>query len=140
MRTTARNLPHSNQPRVTLGTQPSAIALAVAAAFLPWSLAHAQLTPPAPNALPTGGTVVHGNVNILPATPQNYLEVQQASQRGIVHWNSYDIGKSAHVHYQNNYAGSAAILNKIQGSSASQIYGKLTSSKKIGRASCRERV
>ncbi|HZN41631.1 MAG TPA: hypothetical protein VFD82_22690, partial [Planctomycetota bacterium] len=71
-----------------LNTRPRAIAFAVAAAFLPWS-AHAQLAPVAPNTLPTGGTVVQGSINILPATPQNYLEVQQSSQRGIVYWNSF---------------------------------------------------
>src|SRR5688572_17182810 len=108
----------------------NAIAFAVATAFLPWYLpqaAYAQATPPAPNTLPTGGYFVAGDGRILPATPQNYLLVQQETLRGIVNWSTFSIGSAGHVHFQHAAGAAGLTLNRVVGNDPSQIFGRLTS-------------
>ena len=58
------------------------------------------LTPAAPafsQALPSGGQVIAGQVNI--STPSsNHLLIQQSSPKGIVNWQSFSIGQCLAVH------------------------------------------
>jgi filamentous hemagglutinin family protein len=125
----ARRAAAARNPAVRKPANANAVAFAVATAFLPWYLpqaAYAQVTPPAPNTLPTGGYFVAGDGRILPATPQNYLLVQQETQRGIVNWSTFSIGSAGHVHFQNNFGAAGLTLNRVIGNDPSQIFGRLT--------------
>ena len=59
---------------------------------------HFALADPASDALPQGGVVTQGNATIqsagTPAAP--VLNINQTSQRAIVDWHSFEIGR-AHV-------------------------------------------
>src|SRR4249920_15112 len=77
------------KPRVrrALHTDPRSIALAVGAALLPWGSAY---------ALPTGENVVAGDVTVSRPSAQS-MQINQATQKGIVNWTSFSIGASEHV-------------------------------------------
>ena len=78
--------------------------------------------PPA-SANPSGGIVVHGDVNIGAGTGGN-LQINQNSQNAIINWNSFSI--SANELTQFNQPGvSAAVLNRVTGGSVSDIQGAL---------------
>ena len=49
-------------------------------------------------ALPQGGNVVSGNVNINYAALDR-LNVNQSSNQAIVNWQSFNVGKDASVHF-----------------------------------------
>jgi filamentous hemagglutinin family protein len=84
---------------------------------------------PAPGALPQGAVVKHGQVTISrPAA--NQLLLQQGSQRSIVHWQSFDIGRSAGVEFRMPSASSSS-LNRVTGGSTSQIFGALKSNGQV---------
>jgi filamentous hemagglutinin family protein len=76
------------------------------------------------NALPTGGQVVAGQVAISQTqTPTSAtMNVNQTSQRAIVNWDSFNVGKNAQVNF-NQPNAQAAILNRVTGASASVIDG-----------------
>ena len=102
------------------------IAIAVAAAFAPWSL-HAQ-TPPAPNTLPTGGAITHGSgtINAPVHTPTlSTMQIDQTSARMAAQFGSFSIGESAHVNVTQPTSSSIALFKDV-GGSVSQIYGRLT--------------
>lgn len=100
----------------TLFLKPLSFALALA--LVPTAFA----APPAANALPTGGVRTAGQVTF--SSTANVMDINQASQRAVVRWDSFDIGSNAtvNIHQINKQA---VLLNQIQGSNASQIYGKL---------------
>lgn len=72
-------------------------------------------------ALPTSPTVVAGNVTFDTSTP-GVLIVTSTSDRSIVSWNSFSVDGSDTVIFQLPFATSA-ILNKVTGSTPSQIDG-----------------
>ncbi|HEY2085367.1 MAG TPA: filamentous hemagglutinin N-terminal domain-containing protein, partial [Mycobacterium sp.] len=79
---------------------------------------------PAPNALPTGGTVAAGAATI--TTPgQAVLDIGQTSQRAVIDWNTFNVGSAAQVNF-NQPNSSSATLNRVLDSNASQIFGKIT--------------
>ncbi len=71
-------------------------------------------------ALPTGGNVVAGNATITQSNLQ--MNINQTSQRAIVNWDSFNVGKDATVTF-NQPNASAVILNRVTGASASVIDG-----------------
>src|ERR1700744_3323151 len=75
----------------------------------------------AAGTLPSGGHCVAGAGGIAPSG--GTTTVTQSSNRGIVDWNSFSIGKGGKVQFDN---GSGATLNKVTGSSLSTIAGRLT--------------
>jgi len=75
----------------------------------------------AAGTLPSGGHFVGGTGGI--ATAGGTTTVTQSSQRGIVNWNSFSIGKGNKVQFDN---GSGATLNRVTGGSLSTIAGRLT--------------
>ena len=77
---------------------------------------------PAAIALPSGGQVVSGDASI--ASTGATLNVNQTSQRAIVNWDSFHVGKDATVNF-NQPNSSASTLNKINGANPSQIFGKI---------------
>ena len=78
------------------------------------SIAHAQV-------LPSGGSFVAGSGTL----QQNgrSLSIVQSTPRGIIEWNSFSIGKGAHVTFDN---GNGATLNRVTGSDVSSILGTLS--------------
>jgi filamentous hemagglutinin family protein len=85
----------------------------------------------APNTVPTNGTYVAGDGRILPVTPENYLRIEQASQKGIINWGSFSIGSAAHVHFQHDAGRQGLTLNRVVGSNASEIFGRLTANGQV---------
>ena len=77
---------------------------------------------PAPDALPTGGQVVQGAASISQSNAQ--MDINQASQRAVINWQSFDVGADAKVHIvQPNQA--AVLLNRVVTNKPSEIYGKI---------------
>lgn len=96
---------------------PLAVALPIALAF-PSQAASAEGGP----ALPSGGTVVGGQAQILaPAAGQ--LLIDQHTARAVIDWRSFSIGEGGRVHFQN---GSGATLNRVLGGDPSRIAGLLS--------------
>jgi len=84
--------------------------------------------PPAPNQLPTGGQVSAGAASI--SQSGNTMNITQSSQRAAINWSSFNIGSGATVNFlQPN--SSAVALNRIQGNSASQIFGHLNANGQV---------
>ncbi|MFO0439789.1 MAG: filamentous hemagglutinin N-terminal domain-containing protein [Betaproteobacteria bacterium] len=86
--------------------------------------------PPAPpvNALPTGGQVIAGQAAINQAG--NQLNIQQATQKAILNWQSFNIGAQAAVNFQQPNA-SAVALNRVTGPDPSAIYGRLSANGQV---------
>src|SRR5215213_9465830 len=79
-------------------------------------------------ANPVVGNVVSGNVSIT-QTP-NTTTINQSSQKTIINWQSFNIGKEQATHFIQPAGGIALNrINPTQG--ASQIYGVLTATGQI---------
>lgn len=100
------------------------IALAAIIAALPAALVAA----PAANTLPTGATVVNGNVVI--SNPSTGLLQITNSAGSIINWNSFSIGSGAAVKFLQQNT-SSAVLNRVTGSGGSEIYGQLASNGRV---------
>lgn len=89
-------------------------------------------TVPLPAQLPTGGTVVAGSATIAPgSTPgTSVLNIDQSTQRAIIDWNTFNVGAAAQVNF-NQVNSSAATLNRVLDSNASQIFGKITATGQV---------
>ncbi|MFM2057582.1 MAG: hypothetical protein RLY71_1967 [Pseudomonadota bacterium] len=78
--------------------------------------------------LPSGGTVVQGQVTIGPAVTNgvsSQLTVTQTSQRAVTNWFNHDVGANAHVVYVQPNSG-AVMLSRVIGGGASQIDGHIS--------------
>ena len=62
-------------------------------------------------ALPTGGQVVSGNIDINQPSVGR-LDVNQTTQQGIVNWNTFNVGSSASVYF-NQPTNKSTILNNV---------------------------
>ncbi|WP_161485648.1 S-layer family protein, partial [Polynucleobacter sp. MWH-Tro8-2-5-gr] len=80
------------------------------------------------NALPTNGKVVAGSASISQTT--NTMTINQSTQRAVINWDSFNIGKNASVNI-NTPGANSATLNRVTGTSASQIDGALKSNGQI---------
>ncbi|MDK9726386.1 MAG: YDG domain-containing protein [Sterolibacteriaceae bacterium MAG5] len=107
----------TNRHPIRLHLRPAAAVVSLAFASPGWAAA------PAPDALPTGGNVTAGSATI--SQSGNRMDVRQTSQRAIVEWQSFDVGRDAHVNFDQPNA-SAVTLNRVLAGEASQIFGKLT--------------
>jgi len=83
---------------------------------------------PAVNALPTGGNVVAGSAAINQAG--NTMNINQSSQRAVIHWNSFDVGSQAKVNF-NQPNAQAATLNYVNSSSKSMINGAVNANGQV---------
>ncbi|MBW9102701.1 filamentous hemagglutinin N-terminal domain-containing protein [Paraburkholderia phenoliruptrix] len=93
------------------------LAIGISLTALP--VAHETL---AAGVLPQGGTYVAGTGAI--ASQGNGLVITQpGSTRGVIDWNSFSIGKTNSVMFDN---GSGATLNRVTGGSSSAIRGRLS--------------
>ncbi|HTN11659.1 MAG TPA: filamentous hemagglutinin N-terminal domain-containing protein, partial [Acetobacteraceae bacterium] len=83
---------------------------------------------PAPNQLPTGGQVFSGTAGI--AASGSTLNVNQASQRAGINWQSFSIGSQATVAIHTPGARSLTI-NRVVGPNPSVIAGRLSSNGQV---------
>ena len=79
-------------------------------------------------ALPQGGQVVSGSAAITQAGPQ--MTIQQASDKTILNWQSFNIGAGHQVTFQQPDA-SAVALNRVVGADASAIHGTLQANGRV---------
>ncbi|MEZ5723773.1 MAG: YDG domain-containing protein [Paracoccaceae bacterium] len=106
----------------------AAMALLVAA-MLEAGLTGQVHAEPARLALPQNGHVAAGKAQIGKTGPGT-LVVDQHSNRAVINWGSFDIGRDASVDFRQPSASSIA-LNRVQGVSASQINGQLTANGQV---------
>jgi filamentous hemagglutinin family protein len=83
---------------------------------------------PASNALPTGGSVQAGQASITQS--QNTLNVNQTSQRAVVGWNTFNVGKDATVNF-NQPNANASTLNIVNGATKSMIDGAVNANGQV---------
>jgi filamentous hemagglutinin family protein len=74
-------------------------------------------------ANPQGGAVKAGAATI--QSSGNRVDVVQSSQRAVIDWRSFSIGAREQVHFSQPSAA-AATLNRVTGTEASSILGRLT--------------
>ena len=75
-------------------------------------------------ALPSGGTVIHGGVTITSPT-SNQLEINQTTDRAIIHWSEFSISPGGTVRF-NQPGANSAVLNRVTGGVPSSIAGEIT--------------
>jgi filamentous hemagglutinin family protein len=80
-------------------------------------------------ALPQNGTVSTGQVEIQQPNAER-LNIMQTSERAIINWNSFNIGSSEWVNFQQPSATSAT-LNRVTGGFTSEIAGRLTANGQV---------
>ncbi|MFN9789912.1 MAG: filamentous hemagglutinin N-terminal domain-containing protein [Holosporales bacterium] len=81
-------------------------------------------------ALPQGGQVAAGDVTI-GAAAAGYQEITQTTDKGIINWQSFDIGQGEHVRFVQPSTTSNT-LNRVTGSTnPSQILGRLSANGQI---------
>lgn len=126
----------TSQPRRTALPFTARLTPLAAALALVWQpLLHAA--PPAPNKVPvpSANWRVNGTGGAAPVNTPNAhggikQTIDQASQRSIYNWDSFDIGANSEVQFNMAQKGSSA-LNRVTGSNApSQIFGKLSATNK----------
>lgn len=89
------------------------------------SVAIAQTTvtqPVANNALPSGSKVVAGQVVTI--TRGSTMEIVQTSNKAIVNWNTFNLGKDARVNIVQP-TNQAVMLNRVVGPDPTQIHGRI---------------
>ena len=86
-------------------------------------LAQTTGAPVVATQLPSGGQVAAGQASI--SQSANTLNINQTSQRAVVDWTSFNIGKDATVNFQQPNAQSAT-LNRVMDTQPSQILGRIT--------------
>jgi filamentous hemagglutinin family protein len=77
---------------------------------------------PALNALPGGATIVHGDASL--SRQENTLLIEQQSDKAIIEWQNFDIGRDATVHFRQP-GEQSSVLNRVNSLDASEIYGQL---------------
>lgn len=83
---------------------------------------------PTSNALPSGGTVTAGQASI--SQSGAHMDVTQDSQKAIINWQTYNIGRNAEVDYHQPNAAAMA-LNRVLSADPSAILGKLNANGQI---------
>ena len=74
-------------------------------------------------ANPSGGRVIHGNVNIGNGAGGN-LQIRQNSRNAIINWNDFSIAKGELTQFRQPGVN-AAVLNRVTGGNPSAIHGAL---------------
>ncbi len=98
------------------------------AAVVPCSQTVWAQTVPSVGQLPTGGQVVAGEA----AISQNAatMNIDQFTPRAVIDWQSFDIGSSARVNF-NQPTNSSVALNRVLNSDPTQIFGRLTANGQV---------
>lgn len=88
----------------------------------------ASLVQPDATALPTNATKVTGIESI--DTTGSTMAIKQNASKAVIHWGSFDIGSDATVSFVQP-GTSAKVLNRVTGTSPSQIYGNLNANGQV---------
>ena len=80
------------------------------------------LAAPTATQLPTGGQVTSGSANV--SQSGAVMTVKQTSDKAAVHWQSFNVGAQAAVHFEQPSTQSVT-LNRVQDSNPSQIFGQI---------------
>ena len=99
----------------------SCLTLPAVAALMAASVAAAQ-------ALPSGGSVAAGSATI--QSSAGGVAIKQGSNRAVINWNSFNVGRGKAVTFQQPGAG-AAILNRVTGPGGASIAGSLSSNGQV---------
>ena len=75
--------------------------------------------------MPTGGAVQNGNVQIAYISP-DHMVLDQSSHNSVIHWNSFSVHSKGVVDF-NMPSSSSSSLNRVLGSTPSNIAGKINS-------------
>lgn len=92
------------------------------------STSPASAAPP-PDALPTGGSVVQGSINITPLTSLDLL-IQQTSAAGIINWNTFSVGADASVTFQHSSANAVTLVRTIT-TAPTEIAGQISANGRV---------
>lgn len=104
------------------------LALEISRMFRPGAAAAAWLAMPFALAAPQGGAVTAGQAAI--AQNGNTTTITQATQRAAIDWRSFNVGSNEAVNFvQPN--SSSAVLNRVVGSEASVIFGRITANGQV---------
>lgn len=129
--------PIGAQARRAASSASSVLALAgagaLALAFPLHALAQRAASPLPAHALPVLRSVVSGQAVInapAPGAARSVLTVDQASQRAIIDWRSFNIGKDSEVLFRQPSV-TASALNRIYDANPSVIQGKLTANGQV---------
>jgi filamentous hemagglutinin family protein len=88
----------------------------------------AALGQPAPNARPTGGTVVAGSGSI--SQSPTTTTIDQSSQRVAINWKSFNVGSAQTVDVSQP-SSSAVALMRVQSPNLSQVAGRIDSNGQV---------
>ncbi|MFC4314735.1 filamentous hemagglutinin N-terminal domain-containing protein [Steroidobacter flavus] len=99
----------------------AAVALALASSA-------ALAAEPAVGTLPSGGQVIRGNASITQTNSQ--LDIHQSSDRAVINWQRFDIGRDATVNFLQPSASSVT-LNRVLSSDPSAIFGLLNANGQV---------
>ena len=97
-----------------------ALAFAVAAAFPPTLLSQ---------TLPSGFGLGAGQAT--PSYSPGHLQIEQASHKAILNWESFSIGAGGTVNFNQHQGSSSVALNRVLGNNPSQIFGNLSANGRV---------
>ena len=105
-------------------------AICAAPAYIPGYYGNASsiLPTPAANALPSGEKIISGIDSIVRSGSN--MTVHQGKPRAVIHWQNFDIGSEASVHFDQQ-SSSWKALNRVTGDGYSQIFGKLSATGQV---------
>ncbi|WP_201492785.1 filamentous hemagglutinin N-terminal domain-containing protein, partial [Rubrivivax sp. A210] len=83
---------------------------------------------PASDQLPTGGKVVAGQAQLQQSG--RTLDINQASQRAVIDWASFNVGSAGQVNFKQPSAQSAT-LNRVLDGQPSEILGRITANGQV---------
>ncbi|MBK1694362.1 hypothetical protein CKO09_06350 [Chromatium weissei] len=83
---------------------------------------------PAATALPTGGAVAAGAVQIKQTGAQ--MTIDQSSPRAVINWQGFDVGRDAEVNIKQPNRNSA-VLNRVTTARPSEIHGKINANGQV---------
>ena len=72
--------------------------------------------------LPSGGVVKSGDIDISRATDS--LQILQKTDKGIIEWQDFSVGRDKFVHFQQP-SKTSATLNRVTGDFTSKIAGQI---------------
>jgi len=87
-----------------------------------WLPAVMAVVPPAPGALPSGGSVVDGYGQFDYDTP-GQLHIRDVAEKTIINWDSFDIGSDAFTQFH-QLGSNPVVLNRIMSGDATGIFGR----------------
>ncbi|MCD8565792.1 MAG: filamentous hemagglutinin N-terminal domain-containing protein [Burkholderiaceae bacterium] len=128
---TVRRHARRTATRSTIGAQTAAAVIAatgVSGAVETLAGFNTVSAQPAANQLPQGASIAGGTITIDQSGAQ--MQINQSTQKGIINWQSFDVGSKASVHF-NQPNADAATLNRVNSANASQIHGQISAVGKV---------